>query len=196
MEDLGCPRFDGLGTMIRKKRSQTSRRPRPEAQLFPESHDQSPLSSVPVSEDLSKVSSDENNGDANSRGKMFNLNQCMSRALSAERAEGDYPNKKIKKEDGGSVVSYKNGVLEDGADQGQSIPLGNPGTIGDSTGNENKLKKVKLKLGGVTHTIETKPSSNGSSCGPFAKTPRSSDAPRSRPKLILQVYNLYYFLLL
>lgn len=185
MEDLGGPQFDSLGATIRKKRSQSLRRPRPEIQLFPESHDPSPLSSMPLSDDLGKVSSDEINGGANFKGKMFNLNHCMSKGVSATRSEGDYPHKKIK-EDGGSVVLHNNGILGDGVDQGQSTPLASLVAIGDSLGTENKPKKVKLKVGGVTRTIQTKPSSNGSSSGPFSKTARPSDAPRSRQKLILQ----------
>lgn len=189
MEDLSGPQFDGLGATIRKKRSQTLRRPRPEIQLFPESHDQSPSSPVPVSDDLGKVSSDENTGGPNFKGKMFNLNHCMSKGVTATKSEGDYSHKKMK-EDGGSVVLHNNGILGDGVDQGQSNPPASLGTIGDSVGTENKPKKVKLKVGGVTRTIQTKPSSNGSNSGSFAKTARPSDAPRSRPRLILQVCNI------
>ncbi|KAL3827763.1 hypothetical protein ACJIZ3_016565 [Penstemon smallii] len=122
MDQSRVPILEDVGVTVRKKRSQASRRPRPEAQ--------SPMSSAPISDDISKVSSDDNNGDANSGGKMFNLNQCVSR----------------------------------------SMPLNEPSNLlvsncanGDGTGSENKLKKVKLKVGGVTRTIQAKSSFNHSS---------------------------------
>ncbi|KAK4406926.1 hypothetical protein Sango_0273600 [Sesamum angolense] len=150
MDQSRVPRLEGVGVAIKKKRSQTSRRPRPEAQSLP---DQSPLSSTPVSDDMSKVSSDENIGDGNSGGKMFNLNHCVSRSLPVSAS------------DSGSTVILSNGAS-------------------DGAGNENKLKKVKLKVGGVTRTIQTKSSSNGASgSGSSAKTNQSSDnaRPRQRP---------------
>ncbi|CAK9145226.1 unnamed protein product [Ilex paraguariensis] len=170
MDEFGGPRFDGIVNTIRKKRSQTSRRPKPESLPFPESGDLSPSSSTPPSDDVSKVSSDENTGcDTNSKRKVFNLNQCASRSFPIPRAEGEYPSKKIKNEDRGSDMLHT------------SVGLG------DGVGNENRLKKFKLKVGGVTHTIQTKsstPSVSGS--GSSTKSARSSDAPWPWPKLILQ----------
>ncbi|CAL5352201.1 unnamed protein product [Camellia sinensis] len=228
MEELGSPQFGGIGNIIRKKRSQTSRRPRPESLQFSESHDHSPLTLTPALDDVSKVSSDENTGgDTNSRRKEFNLNRCVLKG-SASKA-GGYPHKRIKK-DGSSGLSYGNGGLEDSIDQGGSglnqrqcseeistpakwkstsktkgslelrsttsdIHDGRNGEIPGSehprmNGNElgnNKLKKVKLKVGGVTSTIQTKSNSQGASGGGYStKNSRTSDAPRSRPKLILQ----------
>ncbi|XP_031498806.1 uncharacterized protein LOC116263274 [Nymphaea colorata] len=68
--------------------------------------------------------------------------------------------------------------------------------IADNGGNhssqENKLTKVKLKVGGITHTIHTKPLSNsggdqhGSPVDSSAKAPSSSDVSRDRHKLVLQ----------
>uniref|UniRef100_A0A5B7A473 Putative triadin n=1 Tax=Davidia involucrata TaxID=16924 RepID=A0A5B7A473_DAVIN len=230
MEEFGSPRFEGIRNTIRKKRSQTSRRPRSESQPFPETRDRSPLSSTPPSDDVSRVSSDENTGcDSNSRRKDFNLNQCSSRDFSASRAEGEYPHKKIK-EDGGSKSLYCNGGLGSSTEEGQSglnhkrcsegviapanwksaskvkgsLELqsrtmdhgGRNGesqssrhseVIGDGVGNENKVKKVKLKVGSVTRTIQTKSNSHGASgSGSSTKSALSSDAPRPRQKLILQ----------
>ncbi|KAL0459777.1 UNVERIFIED_CONTAM: hypothetical protein Slati_0604900 [Sesamum latifolium] len=153
MDQSRVPRLEGIGVAIKKKRSQASRRPRPEAQSLP---DPSPLSSTPVSDDMSKVSSDENIGDGNSGGKMFNLNQCVSRSLPVSAS------------DSGSNVILSNGTS-------------------DGAGNDNKLKKVKLKVGGVTRTIQTKSSSNGASgSGSSAKTNQSSDNARPRQRLIPQ----------
>ncbi|CAA0824905.1 Unknown protein [Striga hermonthica] len=138
MDQPQVPQLEA-GVSIKRKRSQTSRRPRPEAQPFPE---QSPVPSTPVSDDLSKVSSDENDGDGNSGGKMFNLSQCVSRSLPAI-----------------------------GPDSGSNAILGN-GVICGGSESQNKLKKVKLKVGGVTCTIGAKFSANGTS-GSVSSSPTS-----------------------
>lgn len=186
MEDLGGSRFDGLGIAVRKKRSQTSRRPRPEPHLFCENHDPSSLSSIPISDDTGKVSSDDNAGDADSRGKIFNLNQCMSRGPSTSKDDVDNMYKKIKEDEGGSDALHTIGGVGDGTDYGQAVARGCLGLSGDGIGNENKLKKVKLKVGGVTRTIQAKSTPNGIlNNGISAKTARSLD-PRARQRLILQ----------
>ncbi|KAL2485729.1 HIT zinc finger [Abeliophyllum distichum] len=152
MDQSRAPQFDGIGVTIRKKRSQTLRRPRPEPPSLPH---QSPISPPPLSDDTSKISSDEI-GDGNSKGKMFNLNQCVSRPFPTS-----------------------------GSDSGSNV-LNSNGVSGDGMGNENKLKKVKLKVGGVTRTIQTNSNSNGASgSASSAKTNQSSDS-RQRQKLILQ----------
>ncbi|KAA8543022.1 hypothetical protein F0562_021483 [Nyssa sinensis] len=231
MEEFVSPRFEGIGNTIRKKRSQISRRPRPESLPFHENHDWSPSSSTTPSDDVSKVSSDENTGaDTNSMRKDFNLNQCALRDFSTSRAEGEYPNKKIKEEEGGSKLLYSNAGLGDSSEQGRnglnhklcsegvlapanwkitnkakgSLELqsrtmdhggrngesqgsGYSGVMVDEVGNENKVKKVKLKVGGVTRTIQTKSNSNGASGSVSStKSARSSDAPRPQQNLVLQ----------
>lgn len=150
MDQSRVPPSEGIGVAIKRKRSQTSRRPRPEAQSLP---DRSPMSLTPVSDDMSKVSSDENIGDGNSGGKMFNLNQCVSRSL---------------------PVSGSNGILSNG--------------MCDGAGSENRLKKVKLKVGGVTRTLQTKSSSTvESGSGSLLKANQSSDNAWPRQRLIPQV---------
>ncbi|GMQ00340.1 hypothetical protein CsSME_00047463 [Camellia sinensis var. sinensis] len=116
MEEPGGPRFEGLGNTMRKKRSQNSRRPRLESLPFPETCDQSPLSSTPPSDDVSKTSSEENTRfDTNSRRKEFNLNLCTLNG-SAIKA-GEYPLKKIK-EDRSHSLSYGDRDFGDSDDQG------------------------------------------------------------------------------
>lgn len=186
MEDIGGSRFDGLGIAVRKKRSRSSRRPRPEPHLFCENHDPSSLLSILIADDTGKVSSDDNDGDANSKGKMFNLNQCMSRGPSTSKDDDDNVYKKIKEDEGGSDAPHTIGSVGDGTDYGPTVARGCLGLNGDGIGNENKLKKVKLRVGGVTRTIQTKSTSNGVlNNGISAKTARSLD-PRARQKLILQ----------
>jgi INO80 complex subunit B len=161
-ENGGSSRLESIGNMVRRKRSQTSRRPRPESQPLTESRDRSSLSSTP-SDDASKLSSDDTNGvDPNPRRKLFNLNQCDSKS--------DYPNKKFRKEDVANGISYSNeAAIEQGATQ----------VTGDELGNKNTLKKVKLKLGGVTRTIQAKSSNS-------TKTARATDATKPRQKLTVQ----------
>ena len=220
MEDLGGTRFDGLSHAVRRKRSRTSRRPRPDSQPVSEGHELSPLSSTPPSEDAGKASSDEIAGyDTNSKRKEFNLNHCVSQASSAAGAEDDKSHRKSKK-DGGFHAFYSNepgrsglynkrcseGVLAPanwkgsskskdsfesesrnadmyGGRNPESLSLGQFGVTQDGLGNENRVKKVKLKVGGVTRTIQANSSSNGASgSGSTTKSSRSSDASRPRQK--------------
>ncbi|OVA02523.1 INO80 complex subunit B-like conserved region [Macleaya cordata] len=221
MEGFGVSGFDNVGNAVRKKRSTASRRPRPD-------------SSTPPSDNVSKVSSDENTGyDTSSRRKEFNLNQFASRVSSVNKSEGETSYKKIRK-DGGSFGElhgfYNNGGSRGSSEQGRSgtdfkrcsegvlapanwksmstvkenfqsqsrkpesimgsgknVETSGHGVVLDGTGNENKLRKVKLKVGGVTRTIHAKSSADDApSGGSSMKTSRSSDVPRPRPKLILQ----------
>ncbi|XP_028771043.1 uncharacterized protein LOC114728323 [Neltuma alba] len=210
MEDLGGTRFDGLGSAARKKRSQTSRRPRPDSQ--PVSDGQSPLSSSP-SDDASKASSDENSGcDNHPKRKEFNLNQYVSSVPSATAAEDDKSHKKSETDgefhlffnnEPGQVLYNKRcseGVLAPANWKGSSkskdslesessvadmygMNLGQPGASQDSLENENRVKKVKLKVGGVTRMIQANSAPNGSSSsGSTAKSSQLSDASRPRQK--------------
>ncbi|KAI4349747.1 hypothetical protein L6164_010306 [Bauhinia variegata] len=219
MEDLGGTRFGGLSNAVRRKRSQTSRRPRPDSQPVSEGHDLSPWSSTPPSDDTDKGSSDENGGcDINSKRKELNLNQCVSQVSHANAAEDKKCHKKSKK-DVGFHVFYNNesgqvglhkrsseGVLAPanwkcssklevgsesesrsaevyGGRNSKDPTLGQSGFPGDGLGNENRVKKVKLKVCGVTRTIQANSSSSGASgSGSTAKSSRSSDSSRPRQK--------------
>lgn len=188
MDEFGGPRFDGVGNTIRRKRTQTSRRPKPEVQALPVNHDQASLSSTPPSDDASKISSDENAVDANPRRKVFNLNHCASMGSSATRTEGEYLHKRVQTEDGRYNSSlHSNGGLIDANEEAESGLIqkqhANSRSSDDGGGNENKLKKVKLKVGGITRTIQ--PKSNLATIG-SSKNAGCSDAPRPRPKLVLQ----------
>ncbi|XP_043725246.1 nucleolin 1-like isoform X2 [Telopea speciosissima] len=224
MESFGGSSFDGVGSTVKKKRSNTFRRPRPDSQPFLDTHDHSLLSSTPPSDNVSKVSSDENTGyDECSRKKEFNLNQC-TRMPSSSRADDETARKKIRKDErtfgkydrvygnGSSKGSNDNGrsgldskrcsegvlapanwkstnkVKESSELQSRKTESHNSGGVGsDGIGNESKLKKVKLKVGGVTRTIHAKSTSDVAFGGVSSsiKSSRSSDAPRPRQKLIL-----------
>ncbi|KAJ8440854.1 hypothetical protein Cgig2_000742 [Carnegiea gigantea] len=202
MEDFSSSRFEGIGNTFRKRRSHTSRRPRPESQPTSEGRDISSLSSTPPSDDTRTGSSDENSGGGHSsRRKELSLSQCASKFPAASGAEGEKPVRKSKKVDVGLDELYGNnggdqgrmgtnhrrgseGVLapanwkntsrvKDGSEPQKTMALSRiksdesscPSV--DASGNESKLKKLKVKVGGVTRTIDASVS---------GKSSRSSDA--------------------
>lgn len=198
--------FEGIGSSARRKRTQTSRRPKPESQPLPEGRNKSTLLLKKRPDDKAKKSSDENSGyGGSSKRKVFNLNQCASKDSSVSKDEREHARKKLKKDNGSSTL-FKNGRLKVHNEQGGGLkvdkekggglkvdnhhnggvaPSRNSGSLGDAK--ESKLKKVKLKVGGVTRTIQAKPTSHATSGnGSSKKSAQTSDAPRPRPKLILQ----------
>lgn len=152
--------FSDTSKTTRKKRSSSSRRPRSDSQPF-----------VDCRENSDNVSSDENNGHGHWK-KELNLNQCSSRASSTNLVEA------------GTQISRRISARY------TSFPLGQSDVASDAPGSEKKVKKVKLKVGGVTQTIhaDSTPAGAGASMGGSSmKSSNSSVAPRPRPKLILQV---------
>lgn len=65
---------------------------------------------------------------------------------------------------------------------------GSFGAVSDGLENEKKVKKVKLKVGGVTRTIDAKSVTDGSSSG---KSTRFSGASHSLQKFVIQVSILH-----
>lgn len=213
MEAFGSFGLSDKNSAVRKKRSNTFRRPRNESQLPPDSRDISSLSSTPPSDNVSKVSSDENNDYCSvPHKKEVNLNLCSSGALSTN-TEAESGQNVINNENGGgfgesdeasmngsfresnkrkhSVVDSKRhseGVLAP-ADWKGAIKVGHFGVVSDGLENDNKVKKVKLKVGGVTRTIHAKSVTDGASGVGFPSTKASqvSGAARPKQKLICQV---------
>lgn len=142
----------------RKKRSSSSRRPRSDSQPFVDCHD-----------NLDNVSSDENNGHGHGK-KELNLNQCSTRASSTNLLAADT---RMNRRIGGRYGSF---------------PFGQSDVASDAPGSENKVKKVKLKVGGVTRTIHANSTAAGASMGEFSSPNSSNSSLTSRPrlKLILQ----------
>ncbi|XP_058738375.1 uncharacterized protein LOC131610438 [Vicia villosa] len=194
MEDLGSTRFDGISNAVRRKRSQTSRRPRPDSQ--PVVDDLTP-SSTPPSDSPDKASSDENDGYVNtgSKRKEFNLNHCVTQPSPAvgrgglhnrRSSEGVLAPANWK----GSSSKFKDGLDSEsknadvyGGRNTEGSSLGQFGVSQDGLGNENRVKKVKLKVGGVTRTIQANSASNSASgSGSTSKSSRLSDASRPRQK--------------
>lgn len=219
MEEFGLARFDGIHGAVRKKRSQTSRRPKPDAQPVIDSCGHSPSSTTPPSDDVSKASSDEN-VDTNSRRKEFNLNQCMSRDSSTTEAEGEKSHIRNKEgrglnafyrsDTGRSAFNNKRsseGILapanwknttkvKESFDSetkianmysgrnGESQSSEQSGVVLDALVNDNKVKKVKLKVCGVTRTIHANSTNDGASS---IKNSRHSETSRSQQKQNAQV---------
>ncbi|XP_058189968.1 uncharacterized protein LOC131307471 [Rhododendron vialii] len=149
--------FSDTSKTARKKRSSSSRRPRSDSQPF-----------VDCRENSDNVSSDENNGHGHWK-KELNLNQCSLRASSTNLVEA------------GTQISRRISARY------TSFPLGQSDVASDAPGSEKKVKKVKLKVGGVTRTIQADSTPAGASMGGSSmKSSNSSVAPHPRPKLILQ----------
>lgn len=169
--------FSDTNKTARKKRSSSSRRPRSDSQPF-----------VDCRENSDNVSSDENNEHGHWK-KELNLNQCSSRASSTNLVEA------------GTQISRRISARY------TSFPLGQSDVASDALGSEKKVKKVKLKVGGVTRTIHANSTPAVASVGGSSsmKSSNSSIIPRPRPKLIIQVnrcwmlvidvmfYDLYYW---
>ncbi|KAJ6873331.1 hypothetical protein NC651_032261 [Populus alba x Populus x berolinensis] len=205
MEELGLVQFDAMGSAVRKKRSQISRRPK-DSQTFTDNYDRSSLSISPPSDGMSKASSDENAD--NCRRKEFGLNQSASRVSSAttraerKRAFSDSHSRR-------SVINNKTSCegalapanwrskskLKECMDvesrtasmycgrNGESWSSEQSGVSLDVLGNESKFKRVKFKVGDATHTINANSTTNGE---PSTKNPRFSDTSNTRQKLSLQ----------
>ncbi|KAK4558274.1 hypothetical protein RGQ29_007855, partial [Quercus rubra] len=134
-----------------------------------EDQDDSPLFSPPPSDDVSKVSSDDNgSGDTNSKRKEINLNQFVENFYEKNKKDGGFnafynneprgsglkkkrssegflapANWKSKMKDG--FDSESRSVDANGGRNGESLNLGQAGIPLDRLANENKVKKVKLK---------------------------------------------------
>ncbi|KAF9688168.1 hypothetical protein SADUNF_Sadunf02G0169100 [Salix dunnii] len=204
MEVLGLSQFETMGSAIRKKRSHISRRPK-DSQTYTDNHDYSSLSISPPSGDGSKGSSDENVD--NSRRKELILNQSVSRDFSATRTESE--NVFYDSNSGKGVINNKRfseGALApanrrstnklkecmDVESRAANVYSGRndgswsseqSGASLDALGNENKVKKVKCKVGGAARTINPNSTTNGVSS---TENPRFIDTSRSRKKLSLQ----------
>ncbi|XP_034912842.1 uncharacterized protein [Populus alba] len=198
MEGFG---FSDASSAVRKKRSNTSRRPRNESHAPSGYIDVTSLSSTPPSETVSKVSSDENNDHGSIlRKKKVSLILCNSRASSSNLDDCESAQNMMKNEDGGFGESdeasnngsfrgsserrhsgvdsrrLSQGVLAPANWKSTSSSLVHVGGSSDGVGNESKVKKVKLKVGGITRTITAKSASDGAS----AVAVRSSSSKSSR----------------
>ncbi|EOY11665.1 HIT zinc finger,PAPA-1-like conserved region, putative [Theobroma cacao] len=170
MEGFGGLGFSNVSNATRKRRSNTSRRPRSESQPQSELHDFSSLSSTPPSdnnlanvEDGAYGESDEASNDDSFQGSNVQRHGGVDSKRSSE------------------------GVLAPTNWKSTSM-VGSFGIVSDGQGNEKKVKKVKLKVGGVIRTIDANTVSDGASGVGSSSTKSShfSDAPRSMRKSIIK----------
>lgn len=148
---------------LRKRRSNLYRRPPNESESPQEYLDSVSLSSTPS----------DHVSDAPSVGKELatpSLNLADAETERRSYDEGDTLEEstdlKSSVEDNPAAASWKSQQMKDNRMSEQatggdhSEPLG---TTSDGIGTENKFNKVKLKVGGLTHTIHTRSNSGGSS---------------------------------
>jgi INO80 complex subunit B len=77
------------------------------------------------------------------------------------------------------------GVLAPANWKSTSSSLGHVGGFSDGVGNESKVKKVKLKVGGITRTITAKSASDGASAVAVgSSSSKSSRFPDPRQKTV------------
>ncbi|XP_004230311.1 actin cytoskeleton-regulatory complex protein PAN1 isoform X2 [Solanum lycopersicum] len=156
----------GLGNTFRKQRTDLYRRPQKESQLNLNCRDNSSISSAPPSDSLSKSSSCDNADYGNiSRTSYSNLieaeaagefgveggNSGYSCSSDTEQKHGQIDMSRFSEGDQATsrVEDPKSGTVM------CSNHSGMPGVVSDGAGNDTKVKKVKLKVGGVTKTINT-----------------------------------------
>ncbi|KAK2639625.1 hypothetical protein Ddye_027420 [Dipteronia dyeriana] len=170
MEGLGRIGFSNVPGAARKKRSNSSRRPRSDSQALSDFRDVSSLSSTPPSSNnMDKL---ENGGsgesdEASDNGSFLDSNE--------QRHSGD------------NSKRHSEGVLAP-ANWRSTNSSGHSGVLSDGLGNETKVKKVKLKVGGIIRTINAKPTPDAAagSGSSSAKSYHYSDTSRPQRKLILQ----------
>ncbi|KAJ6694451.1 hypothetical protein OIU85_005163 [Salix viminalis] len=148
----------------RKKRSNTSRRPRNDSHTPSDYVDVSSLSSTPPSETNMIKNEDGGFGESDEAS-----NNCSFRGSNEQRHSG--------------VDSRRSseGVLAP-ANWKNTSSLGHVGGFSDGVGNESKVK-VKLKVGGITRTINAKSASDGASAVGSSSS-KSSRFPDPQKKLI------------
>ncbi|XP_031266494.1 uncharacterized protein LOC116124871 [Pistacia vera] len=170
MEGLGGLRFSNVTGAARKKRSNTYRRPRNDSQQLSDFRDISSLSSTPPS-DNNMVKIDDGGSaesDETSNNDFFQGNNEQRRRVDKSMRQSE-------------------GVLAP-TNWRRTGSMGQFGVLPDSGGNENKVKKVKLKVGGITHTLDGKSAPDGpAGAGSFSTRSYSySDASQPQQKLVFQ----------
>ncbi|RQO89870.1 hypothetical protein POPTR_005G014000v4 [Populus trichocarpa] len=160
--------FSDASSAVRKKRSNTSRRPRNESHAPSGYIDVSSLSSTPPSE--TNMMKNEDGG----FGESDEASNNGSFRGSSERRRSGVDSRRLSQ-----------GVLAPANWKSTSSSLGHVGGFSDGVGNESKVKKVKLKVGGITRTITAKSASDGASAVAVgSSSSKSSRFPDPRQKTV------------
>ncbi|XP_009783982.1 uncharacterized protein [Nicotiana sylvestris] len=175
----------GLGKAFRKQRTNLYRRPQNESQMLLDCPDNSSISSTPQSDSVSRASSHDivdygnisGTSYSNLSGTETGMNQGVEDGNSGDFCYSDTE----QKDDQIDMNRFSEGYvtashIEDPQISGTVIcnnHSGLHGIVSDGAGNDNKVKTVKLKVGGVTRTIHTSVAGSSST-----KSSSSSDAPQ------------------
>lgn len=180
MEGVGGFALAGIGSAATKRRSQSARRPRTRPTLFADIRDNWSLSTTP-SDNMSKGSGDDNNDvDINSRKKERTLNQCISNAPRVKTTDIFTQNDSERSPEADfAPVSQENNYAYPSKRVNDNSSSGQSGLVSsDGPDNERKVRKLKLKLGGVTHTLHAQSKNDGAAAGmPSKSTIQVSLAP-------------------
>lgn len=155
MDNFGGFNFVDMSKNVKRRRSVRHRQPFDDSQSHLDYREYSSLSSTPLSDSMSKASSGEN---ASQGGGNRRKELSLSQCISG----------------GGSYTNHSEAEAAQKTNDGESNESG-----------VSKLKKVKLKVGGVTHTIHTKGVSESSSLAGSSstKSSHSSDSYLTQHKL-------------
>ncbi|KAJ6306015.1 hypothetical protein OIU76_003144 [Salix suchowensis] len=140
--------FSDASSAVRMKRSNTSRRARNESHASSGCINVSPLLSTPPSEPTVNMMKNDDGG----FGEFDETSNNGSFRESNERKHSEVDSRRLSE-----------GVLAPANWKSTSNSLGYVGDFSDGVGNESKVKKVTLKVGGITRTITERPASDGAS---------------------------------
>ncbi|KAB5556127.1 hypothetical protein DKX38_007036 [Salix brachista] len=140
--------FSDASSAVRMKRSNTSRRARNESHASSGCIHISPLLSTPPSEPTVNMMKNDDGG----FGEFDETSNNGSFRESNERRHSEVDSRRLSE-----------GVLAPANWKSTSNSLHHVGDFSDGVGNESKVKKVKLKVGGITRTITERSASDGAS---------------------------------
>lgn len=153
MEGVGGFSLSGIGSAATKRRSQSARRPRTQPPVFTDWS----LSTTP-SDSMSKGSSEDNNDVNMISRKERTLDQCISNAPRVKSTDTFTQNDSERSSNAGFGKPTRN--INDSSGSGQSGLVSS-----NEPDSERKVRKLKLKLGGVTHTLHTQSQNDGALAG-------------------------------
>ncbi|KAK1278808.1 hypothetical protein QJS04_geneDACA007068 [Acorus gramineus] len=214
MESLHCSGFGMANAVTRKRRSASSRRPHLDSQPVLDSNNVSSNSSTPSTDEDPghEASIRRNECNLNSvASKSISVNKIDGFYGNNSSSRGGASATNDRGRDGSDIKRCREGVLapvnwkssikmkeisdiqsrrvESHSGHGRNADSGNVEQSGEVPTDETKPRKVKLKLGGVTCTIQAKSNANGAGGGSASlysvKPPRQTEATLRRQKILL-----------
>lgn len=176
----------------RKRRSNLNRRPPYESESPQEYRDPISPSLIPSGH----VSDAQGEGNIVPQAKIWskgqNSNQCISRASYTNLVDAETVHKSNDEESNDLKESFEGNSAaaswKDDSKMSETLigghHSGKPGSASDVIESRTKFNKVKLKVGGVTHTIHTRSSSDDSSVARTSATKSSSPDEAHPPHML------------